>query len=90
MRVLTLSVLLFAINSIPVQAQTYDPRYPVCLKVYGGLFGGGEWIDCSYVSLPQCQASASGRGAMCGTNPYFAHARSRSTGTYRLHRQRSY
>jgi hypothetical protein len=60
----------FAAMSKPAQAQTYDPRYPVCMTVYQGRFGG-EWIDCSYASLPQCQASASGRAAMCGVNPYF-------------------
>ena len=56
----------------PGQAQTYDPDYPVCLKLYGDLDGGG-WIDCSYTSLAQCAASASGRAAMCLTNPFFAH-----------------
>jgi len=73
-RVLALSALLLAINLVPAQAQTYDPRYPVCMKLYDGSLGGGEWIDCSYTSLPQCQASASGRAAMCVTNPYFAPA----------------
>ena len=58
----------------PSSAQTYDPRYPVCMKLYSGPLGGGEWIDCSYTSLPQCHASASGRAAMCEINPYFAHA----------------
>jgi Protein of unknown function (DUF3551) len=51
-------------------AQTYDPRWPVCMKVYGGFRGGGEWVDCSYTSMPQCQATASGRAAMCVINPY--------------------
>jgi hypothetical protein len=67
---LSLAVLSFATLSTPAQAQTYDPRYPVCMTLYQGPFGG-EWIDCSYTSLPQCRASASGRGAMCGINPYF-------------------
>jgi len=68
-RALGLSLLLLAINLVPAQAQTYDPRYAVCMKVYDG-----EWIDCSYVSLRQCQASAFGRAAMCVMNPYFAQA----------------
>lgn len=59
----------------PSFAQTYDAVHPVCMKVYDGSFGGGEWIDCSYYSLPQCQATALGRAAMCVTNPYFANAR---------------
>jgi hypothetical protein len=81
MRVLMLSILLLTMISVPVRAQTYDPRYPVCMKVYDGSFAG-EWIDCSYASLPQCRASASGRAAMCETNPYFAHAQRRRPGAY--------
>jgi hypothetical protein len=55
----------------PSHAQTYDPRWPVCMKVYGGgIDGAGEWVDCSYTSMPQCQATASGRAAMCVINPY--------------------
>ncbi|MFN5689198.1 DUF3551 domain-containing protein, partial [Bradyrhizobium sp.] len=41
-------------------------------KVYEGGRWGGEWIDCSYTSLPQCRATASGRAAMCDLNPFFA------------------
>jgi Protein of unknown function (DUF3551) len=52
-------------------AQTYDPKYPVCMQKYG--LGGG-YIDCSYTSLAQCNASASSRAAQCLTNPYFAQA----------------
>ncbi len=75
MRVLALSALLLPVISVPGQAQTYDPRYPVCMKVYEGSLGGGEWIDCSYTSMPQCRASASGRAAMCEINPYVARVR---------------
>ncbi|WGD53713.1 DUF3551 domain-containing protein [Bradyrhizobium sp. CB1650] len=54
-------------------AQTFDPRYPVCMHVYsGGSGGGGEWYDCSFTSLPQCRATAAGRAASCDLNPYFA------------------
>ena len=53
----------------PTRAQTYDPNYPVCLQTYA--IGGG-YIDCSFTSLAQCEASASGRAAQCLTNPYFA------------------
>ncbi|WP_166305040.1 MULTISPECIES: DUF3551 domain-containing protein [unclassified Bradyrhizobium] len=55
----------------PAAGQAYDPNYPVCMHVYGGRFGG-NYIDCSFTSIPQCQASASGRGAMCSVNPFFA------------------
>ena len=73
MRVLMLSILLI-VEPVAAEAQSYDPRYRVCMKVYDGPFGG-EWIDCSYTSLPQCGASAAGRAATCELNPYFAHAR---------------
>jgi len=55
-------------------AQTYDPRYPVCMHIYtgGGIGGGGDYYDCSFTSVPQCRASASGRSASCDINPYFA------------------
>jgi hypothetical protein len=58
-----------ALMAAPAQAQTYDPRYPVCLQAY--VIRGG-YIDCSYFSLAQCRASASGRAAQCYVNPYFA------------------
>jgi Protein of unknown function (DUF3551) len=54
-------------------AQTYDPRYPVCMHVYtGGRGGGGDYYDCSFTSIPQCHATASGRAASCDLNPYYA------------------
>ena len=55
----------------PSHAQTYDPNFPVCLQVYQPR---GGYIDCSFTSLPQCQATASGREAQCYDNPYFAYA----------------
>jgi Protein of unknown function (DUF3551) len=67
----------------PSRAQTYDPRFPVCMKLYTAGFGGGEWIDCRYTSIPQCQASASGRSAMCEINPFFANTQPPPRGAYR-------
>jgi Protein of unknown function (DUF3551) len=64
-------VLVLIVAAAAAQGQTYDPHYPVCMKVYDGI-DGGEWVDCSYTTLPQCRASASGRAAMCEMNPYFA------------------
>ncbi|KJC49840.1 hypothetical protein UB31_14260 [Bradyrhizobium sp. LTSP849] len=56
----------------PSHAQTFDPRYPVCMHVYSGASGGGgEWYDCSFTSLPQCHATAAGRAASCDLNPYY-------------------
>ena len=53
----------------PAQAQTYDPRYPVCLQVYQGFID--YYFECAYISMPQCQMSASGRAASCVINPYY-------------------
>jgi hypothetical protein len=61
--------LAMAFVATSVQAQIYDPSYPVCIHVYG--VQEGDWIDCSFTSLAQCKASASGRAAMCLINPYF-------------------
>ena len=41
---------------------------PYCIT--GCDFGGGAG-DCSFSSLQQCQATASGRDATCAPNPYF-------------------
>jgi hypothetical protein len=68
MRIPALAI--FGMLSIaPATAQTYDPAYPVCLRVYDR---GANYYQCSYTSLPQCRASASGRGAECFINPFFA------------------
>ena len=72
MRILALAILAIGAVSIgPAPAQTYDPAYPVCLHVYAR---GISYYDCRYTSLPQCNASASGRAAQCVINPYFASA----------------
>ena len=55
----------------PAAGQAYDPNYPVCIHVYGGRFGG-NYIDCRFTSIPQCQANASGLPAICSENPFFA------------------
>jgi hypothetical protein len=41
---------------------------PYCIK---GCDFGGSAGDCSFSSLAQCQATASGRDATCASNPYF-------------------
>ena len=71
MRSLALAILAIGTVSIgPAAAQTYDPAYPVCLHKYGPA----TYYECRYTSLPQCNASASGRAAQCVINPYFASA----------------
>jgi hypothetical protein len=71
MRLLACTILAIATVPVatPAPAQTYDPNYPVCVQTYA--IGGGS-IDCSFTSLAQCAASASGRAAQCLNNPYFA------------------
>jgi hypothetical protein len=64
----------------PAAAQTYDPAYPVCLN-------RSNCYECRYTSLPQCNASASGRSAQCVINPYFASAQVPAGGYYRRHRR---
>jgi len=72
MRILALAILAIGTTSAaaPARAQTYGGGYPVCLHVYGPA----TYYECSYTSIPQCNASASGRAAQCVVNPYFANA----------------
>jgi hypothetical protein len=72
MRVQALAILMMApvLMAAPARAQTYDPAYPVCLQVYQGM--ADFYFECSYTSLAQCNASASGRAASCIVNPYYA------------------
>jgi hypothetical protein len=72
MRIVALAILAIGAVSVsaPAQAQAWDPNYPVCMRVYGLV----TYNDCSFISLAQCAASASGRAAQCELNPYFANA----------------
>ena len=63
---LATSATIFAIGVRPVAATEY--RY--CL--HGDDYGGAG--DCAFTSYQQCQATASGLTAYCGTNPYLANA----------------
>ena len=73
MRILTFAILAIGtVSTGPAGAQTYDPGYPVRLHVSDR---GANYYDCGYTSLPQCNASASGRAAQCVINPYFAGTR---------------
>ena len=65
-----LAVGLFA--AVPATAQTYDPRYPVCIEVYTI---DGSTIDCSFTSIAQCAATASGQAARCYANPHVMQSR---------------
>jgi hypothetical protein len=87
MRILVLAILAIGTVSIgSAAAQRYDPAYPVCLHGYS-LGSGVDYCECSYTSLSQCNASASGCSAQCLNNPYFASAQVPAAGThYRHHR----
>ena len=54
----------------PAHAQTFDPKYPVCLQVFQSF--KDYYFDCTYTTMAQCQASGSGRSASCLVNPYYA------------------
>jgi hypothetical protein len=85
MRIPVLAILAIGAASFaaPARAQTYDPAYPVCLHVYGPV----NYYECRYTSLPQCNASGSGRAAQCVVNPYLANASEEPSGRqYRRHR----
>lgn len=59
--------------SSSARAQTYDPKYPVCLQIYQSW--NDYYFECAYTSLAQCNMSASGRAAQCIVNPYYAGPR---------------
>ncbi|MCA6120583.1 DUF3551 domain-containing protein [Bradyrhizobium sp. WSM 1704] len=70
MRGSTLALLVLgAVAATPANAQKYDSTSPVCKTNYRW---GGEDTDCGYASLEQCRAAATGVGAICFNNPYYA------------------
>ena len=87
MRVPALTILTIAtvLTATPIMAQTYDPKYPVCLQVYQGF--NDYYFECAYTSLAQCNMSASGRAAQCIVNPYYAAPKTAPPGRrHRRHR----
>jgi hypothetical protein len=71
MRVLVFAILTIVAVSAnsSARAQTYNPRYPVCMKVIE-MFGG-ERYECLFTSLEQCYQSSIGLAATCVVNPYY-------------------
>ena len=59
---------LMAAGAVSVAMPAAALDFPYCIK--GCDFGAGAG-DCSFSSLAQCQATASGRDASCAANPYF-------------------
>ena len=72
MRTLALTILTAAVvlAAGDAWAQTYDPAFPVCMHVVSSR--GGTYQDCTYYTMAQCAASASGRGLQCNPNPFYA------------------
>lgn len=73
--ILTLTAIFTLLGVADTSAQRYDPAYPVCMHRYtgGGPGGGGsDYYDCTFTSLQQCRATASGLAATCDVNPYYA------------------
>jgi hypothetical protein len=60
-------------------------EFPYCIK--GCDFGAGVG-DCSFSTLAQCQATASGRDAICAANPYFNAKADMQTDRNRQHGRR--
>jgi hypothetical protein len=85
MRMLRWMILVFAtiVSVAPATAQRYDPNFPFCLQRWQS--GGSNYIDCSYASLDQCRATASGLPATCYANPYWPQSHQVSQG--RAHRR---
>ena len=72
MRAMALTILTMGVLAAgQARAQTYDPSYPVCMAVFRR---GGSYYDCSYYTMDQCRAAASGRAAQCDPNPFYAGA----------------
>ena len=87
MRNLALAILTIAtvLTATPIMAQTYDPKYPVCLQIYQRM--ADYYFECAYTSLAQCNMSASGRAAQCIINPYYAGAKAPPGRRDRRHRR---
>jgi hypothetical protein len=68
MRTAWLALVAAGTMSAAVAVPAAAREFPYCIK--GCDFGAGIG-DCSFSSLAQCQATASGRDASCAANPYF-------------------
>ena len=86
-----LAVAVFTIGTLSAvgqaRAQKYDPAFPFCMHVFEP--GGGPYEDCTYYTMDQCRASASGRGFTCDPNPYYVGATA-SRGRHRERYRRGY
>jgi hypothetical protein len=65
---LAAAIAILAVDVSAASAQPGGTRNPFCIR--DGVAGGGTW-DCSYHTLAQCRASASGAGGWCTANPWY-------------------
>jgi hypothetical protein len=88
MRIPTLAMLTLGavLHIAPAAAQIYNPDFPVCLQVYGPA----NYFDCRFTSIPQCQATASGRAAQCVVNPYLASPGEAPAAPHHRHHHQAY
>jgi hypothetical protein len=79
-----LPLILLTILAAPAAAQAAVPydNYPVCMQLYFP----SNTIECSFTSIAQCKATASGRAAQCMVNPFFVSS-SEPGGPGRHHRR---
>jgi hypothetical protein len=49
-------------------------EYPYCSRGSSGNYGSGA-VNCSFVSMAQCEASARGNGEWCQVNPAYVAPR---------------
>jgi hypothetical protein len=70
----------------PADAQTYDPDFPICMHV---VQFESSYEDCTFYTMDQCRASASGRAAMCSINLFYRGANS-LPGRYERRYRRAY
>ena len=85
----SLAVAILTIGTVfaagPARAQKYDPAFPFCMFVVE--WGGSPHYDCSFYTMDQCRASASGRGGSCDPNPYYVGAKAAPARRGRRHRR---
>jgi len=86
MRSLALAILAIVAvaATAPARAQRYDPDFPFCMHVVERRSLPRE--DCTYYTMAQCRASASGLGYSCDPNPYFVGATASPRRYHKRHR----
>jgi hypothetical protein len=74
MRIGFLALAVLAATTIPMAGPALARDYPVCMRVYEGMSYHTD--QCDFMTMAQCNASASGRPAQCMVNSFYAGPRS--------------